>query len=1108
MKKTGFRFLFSEIHQLYTHIFAPMRFGFILFSCLFFSLPSSGLRAASLLVRIFPEYRQEAENQSPAWKKFWQQYGLQSPRRCFPGHPALNQKEAESGFGPADLSLWYRLEVPEPMKSAFFIHQVRKHPFIRIAEWKAEDAVPLSMPDDPAADSASGPQRQVLRLIRAYEAWAISKGDSNVVIGLLDTGTPVLHEDLAASIKRNFADPPNGTDDDGNGLTDDFQGWDFGSNDNDPTPDNPGTSPGHGTSVSSLASASTDNGTGIAGIGWKCKILPVKIWRWSGNFSNFSGYEAIVYAADMGCRVINCSWGSPRAGTQYEQDIIRYATFNKGALVVAAGGNTPGYYQFLPANYDYAFGVSMTDTSDRIFWAASRHFKLDLMAPGVEVFGIRTDGTYGWVEGGTSMASPLVAGAAGLVLSRFPELNGLQAGELLRVNSDTIYSIPGNAGYRDQTGRGRLNILRALNRENRISLRAVSCIPKGLARPGDSLRLALRFENYLDSVSAFSVRLTSASPDFRLVDSVAAFGPLGGMQELTSAPVFRAVVSPQLNAPSEISLKAEVQAGNYRDVRWFTLTLNPGWLTLDSNEVRISLAENGRLGTADLAGYQGDGIRYRGVRLSSDAGLMLATGPQRVSNCVFGSSGADQHFRAENRPDFYPFPPLSQHTYFHFNDSLAGNQTLGLGLKQSAFECTADSLKSVVFISYQIKNRTANTIDSLYAGLYNDWDIDIPDLNFCRWTDSLQMGYTQGRGIRNLLAGTMLLGGGEPQFYAIDAVPDTSGGNINLYDGFSPAEKWRTLSSGIARPQAGAVSGNNVVQVTAAAIRNLKPGETRKVAFALVFGDSLKDLAEKAGKARSFFRQLNSSPAPQPLFSSFCDGDTLLSGNPAGINRVKVYRDSTTAAPVFFGNDFEANIFSDSSLFLAGADSLTESRRVRWQWKKDSLPDARFSCSNCLPGDTVESPFLLHLQAASGSSSAWYLNDSLLSVFSGADSASVYLNPSDSIQEICLEKTDSLSGCKNRFCRSFTLNIVTRTNSRANGDGFELCRMGPEELLLRTGTEGLAVLTGLQGKNLREFRLIKGSNRLLLQALPAGIYLLRCQSEKGGKVFRLQHLPD
>lgn len=1053
------------------------------------------VRGSTLLLCVQPEYREAAEKKTDAWRAIWQKRGMDLPQRCFPRHSAPRQTQSKSGFGQADLSLWYKMEIPETMQGSFLLHSLNRLPFFRHVEWKNEAVFPLAIPNDPAADSINGSQRQVLRKIRAYEAWALSEGDSNVIIGLLDTGTPVTHEDLAGNIRRNEADPVNGMDDDGNGLTDDYLGWDFGSNDNNPAPDNNGTAPGHGTSVSSLAGASTGNGTGIAGIGWKCRILPVKIWNWAGSFSNFSGYEAIVYAADMGCRVINCSWGGPGAGSQFEQDIIRYATFNKGALVVAAGGNTAGYYQFLPANYDYVLGVSMTDTSDRIVSAASRHFKLDLTAPGVGVFGIRTSGNYGWVDGGSSMACPQVAGAAALLLSRFPELNGLQAGELLRVNSDTIYHLPGNAGFRDQCGRGRLNIFKALKKENRISLRAVECRSSGRARPGDTLRLALRFENYLEAVPGFSVQLSVASVDFTMLNSEAGFGAMESMAELESGFVFSGIVNPALSTRKELAVKAEIRSGAYRDVRWFQVQLNPGWITLDSNEVEISVAENGRLGFADLAGYLGSGIRYKGIQVSGDAGLMLGTGPSRVSNCVFSGPSTDAHFKAENRPAFSSWPELSQHAFFHFNDSLAATAANGFGIKQSVYESTADSLRSALFISYQITNRNAVAIDSLCVGMYNDWESDDPDANLCRWDSSLQMGYTSGQGIRNNVVGTLILEAQEPQFFAIDALPDTAGGNINLYDGFSQSEKWKTLSSGLKRTSAGGSQGNNVLQVCGSKLRNLQPGETRKIAFAFVFGDSLPDLQQKAGSARNFFRNRNISPGLSPQFSSFCEGDTVFASQPSGVSRVRVYGDSLGNQLLFSGTGFQAQIFSDSLLFAGGADSLVQGNLIRWQWEKKPLPDAGFSCQNCINGDTmiVTGPSVLNLKANGTGNAAWFLNAQLLPQFSGQDSLEITVDPADSIVEICLEKTDEPSGCSSQSCRSIRLFIVNGKNQSFQREFVQV--FFPSERMMRLHAEeaGEAILSDVTGK-CYPFRFQHGQNDVSLKELPPGFYQLRCKN--------------
>ena len=119
--------------------------------------------------------------------------------------------------------------------------------------------------NDPQATTSG--QYHICR-IGAYGGWNTSKGDTNVIVGITDTGTEPTHPDLAANIKHNYADPINSIDDDFDGYVDNFSGWDVGMNDNNPT----WQGDAHGVHVSGISSASTDNAIGIAGIGFKCKF--------------------------------------------------------------------------------------------------------------------------------------------------------------------------------------------------------------------------------------------------------------------------------------------------------------------------------------------------------------------------------------------------------------------------------------------------------------------------------------------------------------------------------------------------------------------------------------------------------------------------------------------------------------------------------------------------------------------------------------------------------------------------------------------------------------------------------------------------------------------
>jgi hypothetical protein len=1060
----------------------------------------------NLIVKLKPDFRTAFSEKYSELNVALQQAGMQNPVRKFPGHRPPEQKTNRWGKPLCDLSLIYELQIPSPFRTDFTLRFFSRRPEVQYAEWEEQESLPLSYPNDPHADSLSGSQRQALKKIRAYQAWNLSEGDTSVVIAILDTGTPTDHEDLSSQIQINPLDPPNGLDDDLNGKIDDYRGWDFGNNDNDPSPDNTASAPGHGTSVSSLAAAAWNNATGVAGVAGKCRILPLKIWRWNNGFSNFRGYDAIVYAADRGCKVINCSWGSVRVNKQYEQDIINYATFNKDALVVAAGGNTPGYYNFLPATYDNVLGVTMTDTTDQIFWAASYHVKLDLSAPGVNVFGIRTDGNYGFVEGGSSMATPMVSGGAALVRSRFPQLNALQAGELLRVNSDTIYHISGNQGYRGLAGRGRLNLQKALERNTRISVRAVDFSYSNGAgiqvRPGDTLSVWVNFENYLDSVSGFEAALISLHSALQVLEGNINLGPMAPMELKTGSVPFRMIVSAQLNSVQDLAFAIRIRAANqYEDFRYFSIRVPLPLLDIHTNLLRMSVVSNGRLGSPDISNTQGSGIRYKNLPSSGDAGLMLGTGPGRVSNCVYDTTGNDNHFKIENAVAFAPYPMLQSHAVHHMNDSLAGAAALGIRIKQSSYGLSRPNGDDALFLSYHIENKSGQDIDSLALGQYNDWDLENPAANFCFWIDSLSMGVTRGQGFRTRFAATQILSDGEPAYYAIDAINSSANGNINLFDGFSVAEKWQTLSNGIGRTSAGlSPSGNNVVQVTGVKLRNLKNGQKRKVSFAYLFADSLETLIRIARLNRTNYKSENTSPSPPAKSEFFCENDTLnttISGGTAS-TQIHIYSDSTALQPVFSGNVFPVSIFSDSIFYVAGTDSVFQGPLRPFRFRKNPNPDALFFSGIPVPGDSLAVNSSLVLTVSDTSLSfvnQWFVNSLPVSgnrnfTFS-PDSAGNYV--------ICLEQLDTATGCRGRFCKNIRafLPLSMRGIAKANPVRIYPNPAGKEFNISGTGEGDEVELVNPLGKKVLFLKSEGAELKADVSELPDGIYALRIRGKKG-----------
>jgi subtilisin family serine protease len=264
---------------------------------------------------------------------------------------------------------------------------------------------PMFTPNDPQIA-----QQYHHALIKTFEAFDIEQGDTNVYIGITDAGIQFEHQDLG-NVRYNYADPVNGLDDDNNGYIDDFRGWNTASNTNNPT----ATLSPHGMFTTGMSSATVNNGIGVAGNAYRCKFVPVRI----DDANGFTfGYEGIVYLAELGCKFINASWGGTFPDP-FGEEIIRYATVNKEALVVAAAGNSGINEKYYPASYEGVFSVAATGAAD-IAWSGSTFGpRVDICAPGELVRSCWPFNGYD-VSSGTSFSAPLVTGAAALVKSHFP----------------------------------------------------------------------------------------------------------------------------------------------------------------------------------------------------------------------------------------------------------------------------------------------------------------------------------------------------------------------------------------------------------------------------------------------------------------------------------------------------------------------------------------------------------------------------------------------------------------------------------------------------------------------------------------------------------------
>jgi len=341
----------------------------------------------------------------------------------------------------------YRLKVPLGRTINEMVEEYKQRPEVEFAE---PNYIRKAFTNDTFFNQQWGIEK-----IKAPEAWNTEKGKESIVIAILDTGVDYDHEDLAGNMW-----------DDGGGNC----GKDFVNGDDNPDDDHSGS---HGTHCAGIAAAVTDNGTGIAGVSWKSKIMAVKVLDAVGIGLSPDVADGIEYAADNGADIISMSFGTvdyPPPSSDREREAIDYA-YNKGCLLVAASGNDNQPYVAYPGAYDNVIAVGATDAGDKrcdpVDWGlglgSNYGTELDVVAPGDNILstvrmGMGSGGSNYDSMDGTSMATPFVSGLAALILS---QLGGLAPSDVRRIIERTAQDI-GSSGWDQQTGWGRIDAYSAL----------------------------------------------------------------------------------------------------------------------------------------------------------------------------------------------------------------------------------------------------------------------------------------------------------------------------------------------------------------------------------------------------------------------------------------------------------------------------------------------------------------------------------------------------------------------------------------------------------------------------------------------------------------------
>lgn len=813
-----------------------------------FSMPA-GLNASdylpnTIVFKVKPEFRNFCEGGSvnlPLVNNILNHLGKKALFKMFPRALPPATLKNEAGLAYADLSLIYEFEYSGKMSLVKAINSLLSTGQLLYAEPKYVPKV-VYTPNDPSLS-----QQYFLSKIQAYSAWNISKGDTSVIIGITDTGTDPNHPDLEANLKHNYSDPVNGSDDDGDTYIDNFSGWDLGENDNDPSVGSCATC-SHGSHVSGCAAAVTDNNIGVASPGFYSKFLPVKIADANGALTK--AYEGIVYCADHGCQIINCSWGGG-GGSQVGQDAITYATINKNALVVTAAGNNASALDFYPANYQYALSIASTTSSDSKSSFSNFGYMIDVCAPGSSIYTTIFNNAYSQ-QSGTSMAAPVAAGAAAIVKSFYPSYNGLQVGEQLRATADNIDGNGGNTNYQKMLGKGRINLYRALT-ESHPSVTMINKLftdnNDNTFVINDTISLVGDIINYLAPTGTLTATISTLSPYVTIVDNSTTAGVLAtmGLYNNSTDP-FKFVISPLAPLNANVLFRMDFTDGTYSDFLYFDLVVNVDYINVAVNEISTSVTSKGRIGYNTAGPGEGLGFDYKGAALMYEAGLMIGNNSGAVSDMVRGDPAATTDTDFQSAQVVHPVVPSikSEKDLAGLFNDVPADVPLGLLVNHNFYVWSTPGNTRYVIFQYHIKNNGSSPLNSLYAGIYADFDIGIAAENIANTDAATKMGYCYHTATAGYYAGIKVLS--PTPFFHFGTENDGSNGGINVNGGFTSAMKYQSLSTN--HLTAGAGTGADVSNIVGTGPFALNPGDSITVAFAMIAADDLNDLINSANNAQ------------------------------------------------------------------------------------------------------------------------------------------------------------------------------------------------------------------------------------------------------------------
>ena len=461
------------------------------------------------------------------------QYNVYHMEMTVPGA----KKPTHPGMG--DLTRFYTLEFPVEIDLQEVAAAYAALPNVKTAEPYYIRKVDY-VPNDPLWNA-----EWHMSNVNAALAYDYCRGDTAVIAGVVDSGIDTAHADLRNNLWINpgedlngneIIEPSerNGIDDEHNGKIDDFYGWNVWQNNN-----NVQDVAGHGTHCSGCVTGVTDNGLGIASLGWKARVMAAKAGDGQYIYASAAGID---YCSQNGAKVISMSYGGPQPGG-VENTAVQNAWLN-GVVLIASAGNDDTWSEHYPGAFQNVVAVAATDQNNIKANFSNYGTWVDVCAPGVGIYGPLPGGSYAPWDG-TSFSCPLTAGLACLLLAANPGFDNNGLVQHIFMSCTNIDDI--NPSYAGLLGWGLINAGLAVSslfpnfEFFEVNFEDPTGNNNGRPDPGETVDVVFTLENtnLLMGATDVEVTLTCADPDINITQNANTFSliPPGGVVNNSTDPI-------------------------------------------------------------------------------------------------------------------------------------------------------------------------------------------------------------------------------------------------------------------------------------------------------------------------------------------------------------------------------------------------------------------------------------------------------------------------------------------------------------------------------------------------------------------------------------------